>query len=491
MPPGLGVVRGTPATAKCNVDIARKCSSCGTLVIVEISRDTIDRTLATKHGEAAYTIIEKLLDAGYEAWWVGGAVRDMLLSEIPHDIDITTSALPDAICALFPKNDDSDKDLGAVRVPVSGTTFEITTFREDDTTSDGRHPESVRFGDRTEDALRRDATVNAIYWNPVSREYFDPCDGRGDLEKGLVRFIGDPVLRIRHDALRIFRMVRLRAAIDGQYEKATRDALAELSSLSADLSGMRILQEVEKMLKGKRIDLALEDLWELGVLKAAIPELHECKGVAQPKQYHQEGDVFEHLKRCTTVFTEDHGADVRLAGLLHDIGKTKTFSVKERIRFDHHAEVSATMANAFLLRCQAPASRREKISWMIEHHMMMNAFATLTEVRKAHWYFHPWFQELLQLFWIDAAGTVPGDFKLYDAIIKDYNEFLNAHPRPEKPLLNGDEIMEILGVGPGEEVGRLRKELHDAQVSKRISSKAEARVLLSSLRKESSDNIRN
>ncbi len=449
---------------------------------VEISRDIIARALAMKHGEAAYSVVEKLIDAGHEAWWVGGAVRDMLSGRIPDEVDIATSALPDAVAALFVKSDGSDKDLGAVRIALGGTIFEITTFREDDSSSDGRHPESVKFGDRAKDALRRDATVNAIYWNPVTRELFDPCGGAGDLAKGLVRFIGDPETRVRHDALRILRMVRLRAAIDGQYEKQTRDALAHLSSLTGTLSGMRILQEVDKMLRGRKIDLALEDLWEVGVLKAALPELHECKGVAQPKEFHEEGDVFEHLKRCTTMFTEDHGADVRLAALFHDIGKTKTFAVKERIRFDHHAEVSAKMADAILLRCQAPSARRGKICWMIAHHMMMGSFATLTETRKAHWYFHPWFQELLQLFWIDAAGTTPADFGLYESIIRDYDEFLNSHPRPEKPLLSGDEIMEILGVGPGEEIGRLRKAIHDAQIEKSIRTKAEAKTLLLKLK---------
>lgn len=439
-----------------------------------ISHDILDRTLATKHGEAAYNIVEKIMDAGYECWWVGGAVREMLTKHVPDEIDIASSALPDEVSSLFPKSDTTDKALGAVRISYKGTLIEVTTFREDDSESDGRHPESVRFGSREKDALRRDATINAIYFNPISREIYDPCNGVGDLSESLVRFIGNPEQRIQHDALRVLRMVRLKNAIGGQYELETRKALEKLGGNVSSLSGMRVLQELEKILKSKNAAGALEDLWELGILKVILPELHETKGVAQPKEYHKEGDVFEHLKSVTRKFTDDHKPDVRIAALFHDIGKPQTFAVKERIRFDHHAEVSAQLAEEILRRLQMPSKRREKICWLISHHMMMNAFESLSEVRKAHWYFHPWFQELLQLFWLDAAGTDPGDFSLYDWIINDYNNFLNSHPAPKKPLLSGEEIMKILSLAPGEKVGEALQALHDAQIRKEITTKAEA-----------------
>jgi len=441
---------------------------------VSILKDILDRTLATKHGEAAYGISEKLMDAGHESWWVGGAIRQMIMNEVPEEIDIATSALPDEVSALFPKSDTTDKALGAVRISYKGALLEVTTFREDDSQSDGRHPESVRFGSREHDALRRDATINAIYFNPISRELYDPCKGVGDLSELLVRFIGDPETRIRHDALRILRMVRLKNTINGQYDLATRKALVALSSHTSSLSGTRVLQELEKILQSKNPAGGFEDLWELGILKVIFPELHETKGVAQPKEYHKEGDVFEHLKLVISAFTDDHKADVRIAALFHDIGKPQTFAVKERIRFDHHAEISGEMTDKILCRLQMPSKRREKICWLISHHMMMNAFESLSEVRKAHWYFHPWFKELLQLFWLDAAGTDPGDFSLYDWIINDYNSFLNSHPAPKKPLLNGEEIMEILSVTPGAKVGEALRALHDAQIRKEITTKAEA-----------------
>src|SRR3989338_8038299 len=365
-----------------------------------LSKVIIDSTLATSLGTQAYHIVERLHDAGFDAWWVGGAVREMILEKIPNDIDIATDALPDQVASIFPKTDKTSATLGGVRVPLKNHLFEVTTFREDDEASDGRHPESVVFGKREDDAKRRDITVNALYWNPISRELYDPFDG------------------------------------------------------------------------------AHEDLWELDILPYFLPELHACKGIPQPADYHHEGDVWEHMLTVVRSYREEDGIDVRMAALFHDIGKATTFSLKDRIRFDHHATVSAELTAAALGRLQMQAKQREKILWLIQHHMMMGSFVgedAMPEERKAHWYFHPWFSELLALFYLDIAGTDPADFSLYDAIVKDYHQFLDSHPRPPKPLITGEEVIAILGIPPGEKIGEVLKLLHDAQINKKITTKKEAR----------------
>lgn len=385
---------------------------------------------------------------------------------------------------LFPKHNDIGAQFGNIIVSHRGSAFEVTTFREDDEASDGRYPERVVFGTRERDAHRRDFTVNALYWHPISRELYDPFEGEKDLEQLLVRLIGDPDTRIRHDALRLLRGVRLRARLGGQYHPDTYRVVHGLSVLAGDLSGSRVAGEIEKMLLGPNPARALEDLWETDILQYVIPELHACKGVAQPPQYHLEGDVWEHTLKCAAAFTEDHGIDTRFAAVFHDVGKATTFSLDERIRFDGHAKASGEIIRSVFTRLQWPKARREKIAWLAEHHMMMGSFEDMPTERKSHWYFHPWFRELLQIMWLDIAGTDPTDFHLYESIVNDYNTFLNAHPRPEKPLLSGSQVMELLGITPGERVGEVLSLLEEAQLRKEVQTKKEAAAFVESMRKE-------
>lgn len=448
--------------------------------VKELPKDAVDRLLATPYGEAAYAVVESLVEAGHEAWWVGGGTRDLALGIAPKDIDVATAATPDEVTRVFKDAKHDPLSLGGARVKKGRFVFEVTTFREEGDSENSRHPGSVEFTTRERDVARRDFTLNAVYYQPVSRETYDPTGGLADAEEKLVRFIGEPDDRIKHDALRMLRAVRLRALIGGQYHPDTYAALRANAALVTQLSGSRQLEELEKMLAGPKPSRALEDLWELGIMERMIPELHACKGIAQPADYHHEGDVWDHTLACADAFRPDDGPDVRLAALFHDVGKAETFALKERIRFDRHASVSADTASAILKRWQAPAKRVEKIDWLVRHHMTMG-LTELSDERKVHWYYHPWFSELLRVFWLDIAGTAPSDFALYDAIVKDYHAFVDARPRPPKQLLTGAEVMDILGIAPGERVGEVLQKLHDAQAKKEISTKAEARAFVSGL----------
>lgn len=443
----------------------------------------IDRTLASPYGETAYKVVETLEDAGFDTWWVGGCVRDMLQGEQPKDIDIATAATPNEVLALFAKGKEVPRPLGSVRVRSSLFVFEITTFRKESAASDGRIPASVTFSGRDDDVGRRDFTINALYFHPISRELYDPFSGEADLNERLIRFVGEPGERIRHDALRIMRAVRFRAKIDGQYHPDTYAALREHAALTDNLSGIRKLEELEKLLFTPNADRGLEDLWELGILEHVVPELYACKGIPQPADYHHEGDVWDHTLQCVRSFREEDLIDVRLAALFHDTGKAQTFSLEERIKFNDHAAVSADIASTALGRLDISNKRREKIDWLIRHHMMMGAFFEMSEERKAHWYFHPWFPELLQLFWLDVAGTDPADFSLYERIMQDRERFLDKHVQPVKPLLSGTDIMQMTGLKSGARIGEILEGLKDAQVRGEVRSKKEATAFVQSLEK--------
>jgi len=439
-----------------------------------LKKEIANETLRTPYGEAAYKVVDILSDAGYDSWWVGGCVRDMLLGGIPKDIDIGTEASPEQVLGLFQKGKEVPRPLGSVRIKQGKYTFEVTTFRKESAASDGRIPESVTYSNRQDDAARRDFTVNAMYFHPVSGELFDPFGGEADLKEKLIRFVGDPAERIRHDALRIMRAVRFRAKIDGQYHPDTYAALKEHAPLVEGLSGIRKLEEIEKLLMTPNAAKGFEDLWETRVLEFVIPELYKCKGIPQPADFHHEGDVWNHTLQCLRSFREEDDADVRLAALFHDSGKTETFSLKERIRFDHHATISADIARRVLGGLGISNKRRDKVSWLIEHHMMMGSFFEMPDDRKSHWYFHEWFQDLLRLFWLDIAGTTPSEFDLYDRIVADYQTFLDNHPRPPKALLKGEDVMRLLGLPPGKRVGEILEALHSAQVTKTVTTKKEA-----------------
>lgn len=440
-----------------------------------IAKSVITETLSTPYGEQAYKLVETLNDAGYDTWWVGGCVRDMLRGDVPKDIDIATSATPEQMLALFPSSREVPRPLGSARVKMGKFVFEVTTFRTESDASDGRIPEHIAYSNKEDDAQRRDFTMNALYFQPISSELYDPYDGEADLKENLIRFVGNPEERIQHDALRIMRAVRFRTKINGQYHPDTYEALREYAALTEHLSGVRKLEELEKLLLTPHAEKGLEDMWELEIMKYIVPELYKCKGIPQPADYHHEGDVWNHTLQCIEHFTDEHLLDVRLAALFHDSGKAETFSLKERIRFDHHATVSAEIAEKALGRLGISNKRKEKISWLIKHHMMMGSFFEMPEERKAHWYHHQWFLELLQLFWLDIAGTTPSDFGLYHKIVEDYNAFLNTHPRPVTPLLDGKQVMEITGLQPSARVGEILDLLYNAQVRKDVTTKAEAR----------------
>ena len=448
-----------------------------------ISHDIVSKTLEMPYGENAFKVVDALEDAGYDTWWVGGCVRDMLEGHLPKDIDIATAATPEQIMTVFPKAREVPRPLGSARIRMGKFIYEITTFRKEADVSDGRHPESVTFSTREEDAVRRDFTINAMYFHPVSRELYDPHNGEADLKEKLIRFVGDPVIRIKHDALRIMRAVRFRARIDGQYHPDTYAALREHAALTENLSGIRKLEELEKLLMTKNAARGLEDLWELSILKYVLPELYVCKGVPQPADYHHEGDVWDHTLQCVASFRDDDGIDVRIAALFHDAGKSETFSLKERIRFDHHATISAETAEKALKRLQMPNKRIEKVSWLIKHHMMMGSFFEMNDEAKARWYFHDWFTDLLKVFYLDIAGTEPSDYSLYEKILADYHVFLDSHPRPPTLLLSGEDVMKILNLKPGREVGEYLEKLKDAQVRGDVTNKKEAVAFLEQLHK--------
>lgn len=326
-----------------------------------------------------------LKKAGYEAYLVGGCVRDLLLGRTPKDWDITTNALPDQIQSLFEESF-YENDYGTVGVVTQSDdprlkVVEITPYRIEGKYSNARHPDEVKFSDKLKDDLeRRDFTINAIAYEPSTGALIDEHGGREDLLRKTLVTVGDPRARFEEDALRMLRAIRIAAeldfAIDGETAAGIADNAAQLEKISKE----RVRDEFTRILMSPRPLQALYLSQKLGLLKKIVPELEDGIGCAQ-NQAHS-FDVFEHLLRST-----QHAADrewpleVRLAALMHDIGKPATRQWSEEKKdwtFHGHDVVSARMAKKILTDLKYPKELTEKVVLLVRWHMFFSDPDTVT-----------------------------------------------------------------------------------------------------------------
>jgi len=311
-------------------------------------------------------IIESLETAGYEAYIVGGCVRDALLGRIPHDWDITTSARPEQVKQIFPKTVDTGLQHGTVTVIMGGEGYEVTTYRIDGEYEDARHPKEVSYTDNLlEDLKRRDFTINAMAYNET-RGLVDEFDGKRDLELGIIRCVGNPVDRFTEDALRMMRAVRFAAQLGFEIHKDTRNAAKELSHNLSKVSAERIMAELTKMLMSDHPDM-LRDAYELGLTAQFMPEFDICMVTGQNNPHHCY-DVGEHILHTMQAAPADRV--LRFTMMLHDIAKPQTRTVDENgiTHNKGHAPMGADMAREILRRLRSDNELVSKVTTLILYH---------------------------------------------------------------------------------------------------------------------------
>lgn len=423
----------------------------------------------------ASKIIRKLNNAGFEAYWAGGAVRDMLMGKTPKDIDIATSAKPEKIEALLAKTVPIGKKFGVILVLEGGHEFEVATFRSDAGYSDGRRPDYVIYANAKKDALRRDFTINGMFYDPIKKQVKDYVGGKKDIEQKIIRFIGDANTRIKEDNLRILRAIRFKNVLGFEYEPETWQAICKNAKLIKNVSGERVRDELNKMLDGKHRNSALKDLVDSKILKYILPELWACQGVEQPKNEHAEGDVFVHSLNAVKVLAHNAPLFVVWAVLLHDIGKKDTFELaKDRIRFSGHVHRSAELAGDILRRLKFSRIEQEIIVWLIESHMMMLDFFKMREAKRKKWLLDPRMKWLLMVHKADALGSKPGTLEIYyklkELIKKDKSDIKKI----PKPILSGIDLISNFGLKPGKRIGVILDKIHDLQIEGKINNKDEA-----------------
>jgi poly(A) polymerase len=434
----------------------------------------------------ATTIVQTLRQRGFQAYLVGGCVRDLLLGRVPKDYDISTEATPDQVMRIFPETYAVGAQFGVVLVPAPDSeressdedapksrTVEVATFRSDIGYSDGRRPDEVRFSrDPREDVARRDFTINGMLLDPVSDEVLDFVGGRADLAAGIIRTIGDPQRRFDEDKLRLLRAVRFAARFAYAIEPATFAAMRNLAAQIQVVSRERVRDELTRMLIQENARRAFLLLDESGLLKEVLPEISAMKGVEQPPEFHPEGDVFVHTLLLLENLPHPCPPTLAWGALLHDVGKPPTFRVAaDRIRFDDHVDVGVKMAEEICRRLRFSNDDTVQILALVDNHMRFGHATLMKESTLKRFLRLPEFDQHLALHRADCLAS-HSNLSTYEFIQQKQREIPVAKMRPS-PLVTGDDLI-AAGHAPGPKFREILHAVEDAQLEGRLSSRAAA-----------------
>jgi poly(A) polymerase len=424
----------------------------------------------TAEGLARQAIL-RLRQYGHQAFLAGGCVRDRLLGREPADYDVATSARPEQVLDLFPGSRQVGAHFGVVLVREDTAEVEIATYRSDHAYTDGRRPEGVDFEtDPRRDVIRRDFTINGLLLDPETGRVLDDVGGRDDLAQGIIRAIGDPEQRFAEDHLRMLRAVRFAARLGFTIEPATFAAIRKLHASIAAISAERIRDEILRILTEGGARRGFELLDRTGLLAVVLPEVAALKGVAQPPQFHPEGDVWTH----TLMMLEGMRAPsetLTLGVLLHDVGKPATFRVADRIRFDGHAEVGAYMAVEILTRLRLPNDTIRQVEALVALHLRFIEVTHMRESTLKRFLRTERFEEHLELHRLDCVMS-HGLLDNYEFAKRRFEESPRETLKP-KPLVGGDDLI-AAGYRPGPAFALMLRAAEDAQLEGRISTKEEA-----------------
>jgi poly(A) polymerase len=419
----------------------------------------------------ATEIVKKLRAEGFQAYLVGGCVRDLVMNRAPKDYDVATDALPQQVLKLFPEGLSVGAQFGVVIVPREEGNTEVATFRSDGRYTDGRHPSEVRYAKTPkEDVQRRDFTINGLLYDPIEERVLDYVGGQADIRARRIRTIGDPFERFNEDRLRMLRAVRFAARLGFLLDAAARDAIRKLAPEIRDVSAERVRDEILKILTEGHARRGFELLDETALLGRVLPEVKNLQGVAQPPEFHPEGDVWVHTMMMLEALRAPTPT-LALGVLLHDVGKPPTFTVRERIRFDNHVEVGAKMAEAICGRLRLSSRDTERVVELVRHHLRFKDFPRMRRSNQLRFLRMEGFEEHLELHRLDCLAS-HRDLTNYDQIRRTLEETPAAEIKPA-PLLRGEDLI-AQGYTPGPLFKRILQAVEDAQLEGNIHTREDA-----------------
>jgi poly(A) polymerase len=445
----------------------------------------------------AISVVRILRDQGYQAYLVGGCVRDLLLNREPADYDVATDATPDQVMGIFPETYAVGAEFGVVLAPLPESEraaleaktsadaegqptghqhkfcVEVATFRCDVGYSDGRHPDEIRFSrDPKEDVQRRDFTINGLMLDPLTDQVLDFVGGQDDLKAGIIRAIGDPELRFAEDKLRMLRGVRFAARFEYNIDPGTFGGIRKLVAQIHQVSRERVRDELTRMLTEGHARRAFELLDETELLREVLPEISAMKGVEQPPEFHPEGDVFVHTLLLLEKLPQPCPVTLAWGALLHDVGKPPTFRrAPDRIRFDDHVDVGVKMAEAICERLRFSNEDTKQILSLVDNHMRFGDVERMKASTFKRFIRLPRFDEHLELHRLDCEAS-HRSLRLYDYTREKRAELPASAIRPE-PLLSGDDLI-AAGYAPGPLFKEILAAVEDAQLEGGLQSKKQA-----------------
>ncbi|MEK7184001.1 MAG: CCA tRNA nucleotidyltransferase [Patescibacteria group bacterium] len=437
----------------------------------------------------AATVVGHLRANGFEAYWVGGCVRDTLLGNVPKDYDVATNAKPSDIERLFPEHYPVGKSFGVMIVSVPSGGVEVATYRSEEGYSDRRRPDQVVWSDAKGDVLRRDFTINGLLYDPETKEVIDYVEGQRDLALGLIRAIGVPSARFAEDPLRILRAVRLKNTLGFQYDRPTYQALHDAAPSITHISMERIGHELSRMFGHSSREQAVRDLDQIGLLQILLPEVVATKGTPQPREFHKEGDVFEHLLLSLKAVPADAPSFLAWAALLHDVAKPLVIKYPAagstgRITTYGHAKQSAAVSRRILTRLRQPNTEIEVVEWLIANHMSLAHIEQLRPAKREQFVLDPRFPWLLELHHADAAGALPVDLGMYNQNLALYKRMKAAHAEhiaATPPLLLDGHDLIALGVPASPKIPELLEAVRNAQLVGKVTNKETALAFVRTL----------
>ncbi len=432
----------------------------------------------------AIEVVQRLRQAGYEALWAGGCVRDELLNLVPQDYDVATNARPEEVRRLFRHTVAVGESFGVVevigpRVAGHSLVVQVASFRSDGSYSDGRRPDEIVFSTPREDARRRDFTINGMFKDPLSGEIIDYVGGLEDLKAGVLRAIGDPHARFAEDKLRMLRAVRIATRFGLRLEERTAQAIGEMAEQIVVVSAERIADELRKLLLASRRAWGMRLFHDLGLTAPVLPEILAMVALPQGPPLAPTGTLWDHVLRVLESLPADASFPLAFAALLHDVGKPRTVGrTPDRYTFYNHEHVGRRMSGAICERLRLSNEEQTRIEWLVEKHQFLADARTMRTCKLKMMLIHPGIEELLALHRADAlaSGRSTDHVEYCEQLLREWSKEELDPP----PLLTGHDLMRR-GLKPGPQFKKLLDAVREAQLDGGIKSSKQAMDLVERL----------